>query len=165
MTHNYYAVITYLINKNITTETPGSDEVNTTKEVSPITEMAYILGRYCDVKFMWLSIWSGTTLFDLEGIINTRCTCSRQYWMTPFGQRNVIRYHYIWRINAVNKTIQGPFSMFLLRAYSAELAHEQKRSSLWASSARSFSVYRSRNLLMISKLINTWRSELFWNWS
>ena len=60
---------------------------------------------------------------------------------------------------------QGPFSMFLLRAYSAELVHEQKQSSLWASSARSFSIYRSGSLLMISKLINTWWSGLFWNWS
>ena len=31
----------------------------------------------------------------------------------------------------------------------------------WASSARLFSIYHSRSLLMISKLINTRRSELF----
>ena len=57
------------------------------------------------------------------------------------------------------------FFMFLLRAYSTELAHEQKRSSLWASSARLFFIYRSRSLLMISKFINTWQSELLWSWS
>ena len=58
-----------------------------------------------------------------------------------------------------------PFSIFMLRTCSDEIAHEQTQSLLWASSATSFPIYRSMSLLMISKFINKLWFKSFWDWS